>query len=287
VIGSKSARRLGAVSRRKRRAGRALLVTASAALVLTGCSPSDIPPMIGIRKPASVQGDRMYSLWQGSWVAAWAIGALVWGLILWAVIAYRRRSQAAPVQTRYNMPIEILYTVVPLFIVMVLFAFTARDESRVLQPVAHPAQTINVVGYRWSWTFNYLDEKVYDIGTPDQVPTLWLPIHETTNFKLTSPDVIHSFWIPAFLMKMDVIPGRTNQFPVTPNALGTFPGRCAELCGVDHTRMIFQVKVVTQTEFDAHIAALRAAGQVGLLVTGRVDNNANGKQGNTGVGGGS
>ena len=88
--------------------------------------------------------------------------------------------------------------------------------------------------------------------------------------------MIHSFWVPAFLFKMDVIPGRTNQFEVTPNKEGTFIGKCAELCGVDHSRMLFTVKVVSQAEFDAHMQELRAKGQIGQLTSGRTTDAAQG-----------
>jgi cytochrome c oxidase subunit 2 len=131
------------------------------------------------------------------------------------------------------------------------------------------------VGFRWSWAFNYLDEDVYDIGLPvgesttNEPPTLVLPINEKVRFELTSPDVIHSFWVPNWLFKMDVIPGKTNAFEVTPDKLGTFPGRCAELCGTDHARMLFNVKVVDRTEFNQHVAALRAKGQTGFIESDR------------------
>jgi len=102
------------------------------------------------------------------------------------------------------------------------------------------------------------------------MPTLYLPVDESVTFKLQSPDVIHSFWIPAFLMKMDVFPDRMNQFQVTPNKVGEYAGRCAELCGVDHARMLFRVKVVPRAEFEQHIASLRAKGQVGSIETDRI-----------------
>ena len=111
------------------------------------------------------------------------------------------------------------------------------------------------------------------------LPTLYLPVDETVRFELTSPDVIHSFWIVPFLMKMDVIPGRTNQFELTPTQLGTFKGKCAELCGVDHSRMLFEVKVVTPEEYAQHQIDLRARGQVGLLADGRTTDDADGRQG--------
>jgi cytochrome c oxidase subunit II len=276
------------MSRQRARALVAVGATAAIALGLSGCTTSDIPAMIDIPEPVTKQGEWIHSLWQGSWVAAWAVGAITWGLIIWAVIAYRKRSNEAPAQTRYNMPIEIMYTVIPFFILAVLFFYTQRDESKLTHVSAHPQNTVNVVAFRWDWTFNYVDGNVYDVGSPAQLPTLYLPVNETVKFTLTSPDVIHSFWVPAFLFKLDVIPGRTNQFELTPTKIGTYPGRCAELCGVDHSRMLFQVKVVSAADYAQHLADLRVAGQVGLLDTGRVSDAATGdKQGRTEIGGSS
>jgi cytochrome c oxidase subunit II len=275
-----------------RRVRRAVLVgglLAGASVLLSGCSPADIPRMLDISTPVTKEGQRIYDLWQGSWVAAWAVGALTWGLILWAVVAYRRRAPQAPAQTRYNLPIEAMYTILPLIVIAVLFGYTARDQTELLKVSAKPQNTVNVVAFRWSWTFNYVDENTYDVGTPaGPLPTLYLPVGETVKFELTSPDVIHSFWVPAFLFKMDVIPGKTNQFELTPTKLGTYSGKCAELCGVDHSRMLFVVKVVTPEEFASHMAELKASGNVGLLDTGRVTDSVTGDvQGRTTIGGSS
>ena len=128
---------------------------------------------------------------------------------------------------------------------------------------------LGVVGFRWSWTFNYLEEGVYDVGTPGERPQLYLPVDETVRFSLTSPDVIHSFWVPAFLHKMDVIPGRNNKFEVTPNKIGVYAGKCTELCGADHARMLFDVHVVSRADYEAHLQKLRDAGQIGVLDSGR------------------
>ncbi|MGA0857827.1 MAG: cytochrome c oxidase subunit II, partial [Candidatus Nanopelagicales bacterium] len=226
-------------------------------------------------QPATEEGSIVVNLWTNSWLAAWVIGGLVWGLLIFSIIRYRRKpTDTLPEQTKYNLPIEILYTVAPLIIVVVLSVFTFRDQTELTALTDKPTQTVGVVGFRWSWTFNYLDENVYDIGTPGSRPVLYLPVDETVRFELTSPDVIHSFWVPAFLHKMDVIPGRVNKFEVTPNTLGTFVGKCAELCGVDHARMLFDVKVVTRAEFDAYMQKLEDAGQTGILESGRVSDAA-------------
>jgi cytochrome c oxidase subunit 2 len=246
------------------------------ALVTTGCTANqafffDMP------EPASEEAPIMLNLWNGSWIAAWGVGILTWGLMLWAAVAYRRRHKdEVPKQTKYNVPIELLYTVVPLVMILGLFWFTARDQTAVLTMENDQTHTVNVVGFRWSWAFNYLDEEVYDVGMPVSSgsatvpPTLVLPVDEKVRFELSSPDVIHSFWVPNWLFKMDVIPGKTNAFEVTPNKLGTFPGKCAELCGTDHARMLFNVKVVDRTEFNQHMAALRAQGNVGFLQSDRI-----------------
>ncbi|MEV7385129.1 MULTISPECIES: cytochrome c oxidase subunit II [Streptomyces] len=290
---------------------RKLLQAMTAGLVLataTGCTYKDFP-RLGMPTPTTEEAPRILSLWQGSWAAALAVGVLVWGLIIWSAIFHRRSRTKieVPAQTRYNMPIEALYTVVPLIIVSVLFYFTARDETKLLSLTdKKPDVTVNVVGFQWSWGFNYItpvdgvtgDAKtdpnlsaipdrfknafpaaaggVYDVGTPgtknpqtgNPGPTLWLPKGETVRFVLTSRDVIHSFWVVPFLMKMDVIPGHTNAFQVTPNQEGTFLGKCAELCGVDHSRMLFNVKVVSPERYQQHLKDLAKKGQTGYIPAG-------------------
>jgi cytochrome c oxidase subunit 2 len=255
------------------------------ALTATGCSEQTKSEWSrgGLPEGATEQSASIQNLWIGSWIAALAVGALVWGLILWAVIAFRRRhSDGLPKQVKYNVPIEVLYTVAPLIMVIGLFVPVAKDQANLTELTNTYTNSVNVVGFRWSWGFNYLDEQVYDVGVAGSKPVLWMPINERTRFKLTSPDVIHSFWVPNFLFKMDVIPGRLNQFEITPNRAGTFFGECAELCGVDHSRMLFNVKVVTRAEYDAHIAELRANGQTGLLKTGRVSVKSNVRSGEIG-----
>ncbi|WP_280714728.1 cytochrome c oxidase subunit II [Kitasatospora sp. MAP5-34] len=244
----------------------------------TGCSANDLP-RLGLPTPVTKEGPMVLQMWQGSWIAALVVGALMWGLIIWSVIFHRRsRSKVEiPAQTRYNVPIEALYTAVPLVIVSVLFYFVARDESRLTSTSAKPQHYVNVVGFQWSWAFNYENtekpdpantDAAYDVGTPALPPTLYLPINESVEFRLTSRDVIHDFWPVNFLMKMDVVPGVVNKFQVTPTAFGTFRGKCAELCGVDHSRMLFNVKVVTHDEYEQHLKELQAKGQTGAVPSG-------------------
>jgi cytochrome c oxidase subunit II len=241
------------------------LALGAATLASGGCSAelTDQWRRGGFPEPASEQTDLIGNLWNGTWIAALAVGVLVWGLILWAALAYRRRTNDLPPQTRYNLPIEFLYTVAPLAVIGALFYFTVDRQNEILDTSSQPDLTIGVVGQQWAWTFNYLDEDVYDTGTTTDTTTLYLPVDQTVRFELESPDVVHSFWVPSFYMKLDAIPGRTNVFHATPNREGTFSGKCAELCGVYHARMLFTVEVVSQDEYEDHLEDLRDAGQTG------------------------
>ncbi|CCH69803.1 putative cytochrome c oxidase subunit 2 [Phycicoccus elongatus Lp2] len=267
------------VPRSRSRALRVGVLSVIAALTLTGCEQGQF--VNGFLPQGVTEGaDRVTTLWVWSWVALFGVGFLVWGLIIWCMVAYRRRKDdnELPVQLRYNVPIEILYTVVPIFMIATFFYYTARDESALLDTAQEPDVSINVVGKQWSWDFNYVDEQVHETGAQailtgepgaeETIPTLYLPVGERVQFYLTARDVIHSFWVPQFLQKMDMIPGRVNTFQVTPTQEGTFKGKCAELCGAYHSAMLFNVKVVSRSEYDAHMAELKAKGQTGLLPNG-------------------
>lgn len=230
----------------------------------------------------TVEGGANLSLWQGAWIAALVTGVITWGLIFYAVWRYRRRSESEiPVQTRYNMPLEIFYTIAPVLMCLVFFTHTIKAENTLLDD-SGTTNTIEVVGQQWSWTFNYglgerdgaaddftsiqtdvpYDEYVYEAGTASNIPTIWLPVDVTTRFNLHSPDVIHNFGVPAFHMRMDVVPGRVNHYAVTPTKIGTYAGKCYELCGVSHSRMLFNVNVVSQADYDDHLAELKSKGAV-------------------------
>jgi len=251
--------RLRHSGRKRRVAG---VVLALGVLVLSGCS-ADQWRRAGLPEPATEETPLIGDLWVGTWIAALGVGVLVWGLILWASFRYRKRNDDLPAQTRFNAPIEFLYTMAPFAIIGALFYWTVVNQEKILDQTEEPDLTVGVVGTQWSWTFNYVEPDVYESGTTTDRPTLYLPVDQTVRFELDSPDVVHSFWIPAFYMKMDVIPGKTNSFHVTPNEEGTYAGKCAELCGVYHSRMLFEVEVVSQEEFDEQMQALEDLGQTG------------------------
>ena len=254
-----------------RRARRLVLaaILGLGAVLLSGCGTEELHNLAMPARDNTATSHYVFDLWRWGWVAALATGVVVWGLILYACFAFRRRSDdEIPVQTRYNLPLEIFYTIAPVIMVVVFFFHTVNAQNSILEEVPDPDHVIDVVGQQWQWTFNYPNEEaveapnVYEVGTASYMPTLVLPVDESIEFRLHSPDVIHDFWITGFLMKMDVVPGRVNHFQITPQKLGSFKGKCAELCGVSHSRMLFNVEVVTREEFDAYLQDKEAQGDV-------------------------
>ncbi len=245
---------------------------AIAILALAGCSEQTAGQLrrVGLPEAASDRAPYIHDLWIGTWIAAGIIGVGVWALIGWAVVRYKTNHNDMPRQNRYNLPMEIFYTLAPFIVIGVLFYYTILAQNNVQAKVINPDVTVDVVGQKWSWTFNYkaadnpaVGSDVWNAGTINETPTLYLPVNKSVRFNLSSPDVIHSFWVPAFYEKLDVVPGRQNSFDVTPNKEGTFQGKCAELCGTYHSAMLFNVAIVSQEEYDAQLKALVAKGQTG------------------------
>jgi cytochrome c oxidase subunit 2 len=260
---------------RRRSRGRRVLQAAALGLLVisvSGCTGSAWT-RLGWPNPVTKQGKVMLTLWQGSWIAALAVGAVVWGLIVWACLFHRKRTDELPPQVRYNLPIEIMYTVVPFILIAVLFYFTARDENTVDAVSAHPNVVVNVTGFQWSWQFSYPQYKVPGTAAgdvaltgqpyPGPLPVLVIPDHESVKFTLNSLDVVHSFWVPEFLFKRDVIPGHTNYFQVDATKTGWFTGRCTELCGIYHSLMLFKVHIVTPQQFRQFMITKQAQQRAG------------------------
>ncbi|MEV4637351.1 cytochrome c oxidase subunit II [Actinoplanes sp. NPDC049548] len=235
--------------------------------LLSGCSANAIGDKLGgfgwPRHGITLQAHKMYDMWIASTIAALVVGFFVWGLIFWCVIRYRKRGDNLPVQTRFNMPMEVLYTVTPVLIVAVLFYYTAIVQTDVDKLSAKPDQTVEVVAFKWNWQFNYRDAPGEDaktvastLGSSDVIPLLVLPTGRKIRFEETSRDVIHSFWVPEMLFKRDVFPGSVrNTFEVTLDREGRYVGRCAELCGTYHAFMQFELVVVSPERFDQFLKA--------------------------------
>jgi cytochrome c oxidase subunit 2 len=231
-----------------------LAAVAVAATVATGC---DLPGF-GAPDPKSEQGESVYSLWQGFFVASIVVGLLVWGLIIYSIIRFRRRDDTVPSQKPYNIPVEVLYTVAPILAVAVLFGFSVAAEGDVTDLQPDPVAHIDVIGFQWSWQFDYVDEDVLVSGEPGEPPEMVIPVGRPVQLRLISNDVAHSFWVPDFLSKRDLIPGVDNEISITPTETGSYVGRCAEYCGLDHWAMNYTVRVVEQDEYEAWLDEQRA-----------------------------
>jgi len=238
---------------------RALLL-APIALLLTGCAKVS---GLGFEEGVTSVNDTSLSLWQGAWIAAGVVGVFTLILILWPAVFHRAKASKGefPKQTQYNIPVEIAYTLIPFIIVAVLFYFTAVKQQKITEKTTTYAHEIEVKGIQWSWQFAYPEAgaKAIVTGTPAQPPTLYVPLGEKVRYTITSNDVVHGFWIPAFMIQMQNLPGVTNHLEFTANKLGTYPGRCNILCGRNHAQMIFKVKVVTPTEYKAYLETLKAS----------------------------
>jgi cytochrome c oxidase subunit 2 len=187
-----------------------------------------------------------------------AVLAFVVVLVLYIIVRYRRRDDQLPRQKHYNIPMEITYTVVPLLVVLALFAVTFVTVNAVEDSDDDPDLTVEVTAFQWQWAFDYPEAGFTVVGGPENDdPELVLPANSTVEFELRSLDVVHSFWITAFRFKRDVIPGSPSTFTVDiGDQVGYYAnaGVCAEYCGLDHAFMRFSVRVLEPAEFDAWLA---------------------------------
>ncbi|MFJ9777966.1 cytochrome c oxidase subunit II [Amycolatopsis sp. NPDC101161] len=242
------------------------------ALTATGCSGDEI---LRFGWPVGVthQADQMRTLWTWTVVAALIVGAIVWALIFWTAAFHRKKKTAdgepeeLPRQFQYNIPLELFTVVVPTIMVCVLFFFTATTESKVLDKVPNPDVKVQVVAFQWNWEFKYEDAnaakpdgsgQVSTVGSSGEIPLLVLPVGKVIQYDLLSTDVIHSFWVPEFHFKRDVMPNpdKNNQdssFQNTIDREGSFVGRCAELCGTYHSVMNFEVRALSPDKYDQYI----------------------------------
>ena len=230
------------------------------ALFLTGCSKVS---ELGFPQGASSVNDQSLSLWQGAWIAAGVVGVITFILLLWPAVFHRPKvgGPEFPKQTQYHVPIEIVYTIIPFLIVAVMFYYTAKKESVITQKTTVAMHEIDVVGMQWSWQFVYPEAGPNAVvtGTPSNPPTLVIPQGERVRYILTSHDVIHGFWIPAFMIQIQNLPGVTNHLEFTANKIGEFPGRCNILCGRAHSQMVFTVKVVSPADYKAYLETLKGS----------------------------
>lgn len=220
-----------------------------AALALSGCTV----PSFGANQGSTTSSRSVFHLWQGFSLAAAIIGGFVLLLILWTVIRYRRKSDNIPKQSQYHVPLEVIYTIVPILVVFGLFAATVVVENK---ETANPKTdvTINVNAFQWGWKFSYPGSNALVYGQTTQNPIMVMPVNTNVHINLTSSDVIHGFYVKAFNFSRYALPGIRNQFTIRAVNTGTYFGQCTQLCGLYHSLMWFRVRVVTQSQYTKWIA---------------------------------
>ena len=243
----------------------AVVLIALAVVVLIYREPiwnSFFPP-----QAKSVEGQQIRDLYDVIFLIAVVIFVLVEGLIIWTVLRYRRKpgDDELPPQTHGNNLAETIWTVIPTVIVIFMFVISWQTLNAVEATSASPDLKVKAIAGQFQWTFDYLpadgdagSKPTFTVTTPTGADGgLVLPAGKTTHLFLQSPDVIHAFYVPQFLFKRDVVPGQLNQFdleiPAT-DAGQTYRGQCAELCGVGHRIMVFEVHILAPADFDAWVA---------------------------------
>ncbi|HUH72639.1 MAG TPA: cytochrome c oxidase subunit II [Mycobacterium sp.] len=322
------------------------------AVTLSGCSWSEV---LGMGWPEGVtpQAHVNRQLWIGAVIASLVVGAIVWGLIFWTATFHRRKKTDTelPRQFGYNMPLELVLTVLPFLIISVLFYFTVVVQEKMVHLAKDQEVVIDVTSFQWNWKFGYQRvnfkdgtltydgadparkkamvskpegkdshgeelvgpvrglntadrtylnfDKVETLGTSTEIPVLVLPVGKRIEFQLASADVVHSFWVPEFLFKRDVMPNpeannSVNVFQVEITKTGAFVGHCAEMCGTYHSMMNFEVRVVPPNDFKAYLQqringktnaqALQAIAQSPVAVTTHPFETRRGEQAQSPVG---
>ncbi|HEV2890069.1 MAG TPA: cytochrome c oxidase subunit II [Frankiaceae bacterium] len=216
-------------------------------LLLTACA----------QQPQTEQGKKVYTLYNITLAIAVLIGVGVISMILLSCVRYRKQpgDESMPPQTHGNTVFEVVWTAIPTVIVLALFGMSFVTIRAIDKPSGNHAAIIEVRGYQWSWTFDYGTNaagtrvlvKTESNRTP---PQMIVPVGEKVHIEQRSDNVMHSFFVPAFLFKRDLIPGKANGFDITVTSPGVYHGQCAELCGTDHAQMTFSVKGVSRAEFD-------------------------------------
>lgn len=201
---------------------------------------------------ASVQSIPVDWMWNMDAGALSFLFALIMVPLVYSLIVFRRKkgdtSDAEHMEG--NTTLEITWTVIPLFLV-IIFAYLGAytlGETRIVDP---NALVINVTAHQWDWSFDYTE----GFSTNE----LHLPINKQVVLKMQSLDVIHSFWVPEFRIKQDIVPGHVTEYRITPNLLGKYTVRCAELCGASHAYMERPVIVTSQADYDAWVKEQSAA----------------------------
>ena len=234
-----------------KKAGRTL-VLATLPLLIAGCAPAGV----------TTEGRAAHDAYNVFLIAAAVVFGVVTVWLLWSIVRYRRRNDELPAQTHGNTRLELLWTALPLALVIFLFVVTMRAQSIILHDPPSPV-TVDVTAFMWSWQFDYEGSDRQVIGGPDNIPEMVVPVGVPIHIKLRSADVVHSFYVPRALFKRQAIPGTTNEFDMNFQKVGLYHGQCAQFCGLAHADMLFRVRVVSQDEFERFLTSGRGGAPTG------------------------
>src|SRR5215216_589432 len=224
-----------------------ILVLLLAVLIYIGLDSAGLMPV-----EASAQAGDIDWMWNLEVVAMSFLFSLIVVPLVYSLIFFRRREgdTTDAEHMEGNTRLEIAWTIVPLFIVMA-YAYLGAINLAETQRVDPEATVVKVTGLQWSWTFEYPPVDGVAVASKE----LHIPVGKQILLRMTSNDVIHSFWVPEFRVKQDLVPGRITELRVTPTLEGNYKVRCAELCGTSHAYMEKPVVVSSQEEFDTWFAA--------------------------------
>jgi cytochrome c oxidase subunit 2 len=202
------------------------------------------------------------------------ITLFVLALLIWIIVRYNKRANPVPAKWSHNTPLEVIWTLVPVLILVVIAVFSFKLLFE-YHDMPKPYMTVKATGYQWYWGYEYPDQKIPEFisnilpedkakaaGVPFRLATtapLVVPVNKTVQILTTGADVIHAWAVPAFGVIMDAVPGRLNSTWFKVDRIGTYYGSCRELCGADHAFMPIEVKVVSQADYDAWVASKKPA----------------------------
>ena len=239
------------------------------------------PWQLNMGKGVTASSQHAYDAHMVALIVCIVIGLIVFGAMGYAMFKFRKSKGAVPAQFSHNTTAEIIWTVIPVLILVVM-AWPATAKLIAMYDTRDAEMTVKVTGYQWMWKYDYLGEDVsftsrldresdrirqsgeqpdyaknphylLDVDNP-----LVLPVGPKIRFVITADDVIHAWWVPALGWKQDAIPGIVNEAWAQIEKPGVYRGQCAELCGKDHGFMPIVVKAVSQDEFDSWLAAEKA-----------------------------
>jgi cytochrome c oxidase subunit 2 len=193
----------------------------------------------------------LFSLYSGILIGA---GAVVTLFVLFALIRYRRGRGHAPSRRSEAKFVEIVYACLLAGFVGLLVWKTFGTEDRVDALAARPALAVRVTAFQWGWRFTYGESGVSVVGNQNNPPTAAFPTGETVQFTVESRDVIHAFWVPELRFKKDAFPKFANRFDLVFDREGSFVGRCAEFCGLEHAGMTFRLQAMSPERFQSWLA---------------------------------